>query len=104
MTPAEAPGPIAIDVPQSVRQSDFMQTDLTSFQRNFRAARAAADRGETVRIISRSGDYIFTRATRSQARPFADLLPYFGVVNLRRDRRLSSHEAIGSRLRARRPG
>lgn len=85
---------------ESVRQSDFMDTDLTSFQRNFRAARAAADRGETIRIKSKAGDYVFARAAEGEARPFADLLPYFGVVNLRRDRRLSTHEVIRRRLRA----
>jgi hypothetical protein len=81
-----------------------METDLTTFQRNFRAARAAADRGETVTVKSAKGDYVFSRASKKPDRPFADLEAFFGVVNLQAERGLSPHEAIRRRLKARRPG
>jgi hypothetical protein len=80
-----------------------METDLTTFQRNFREARAAADRGETVMVKSAGGDYVFSRISKKPERPFADLEPFFGAVHLQRDRDLSTHETVRRRLKTRRP-
>ncbi len=78
-----------------------METTLTDFQRNFRAARAAADRGETVMVKSGPTAYIFVRASKKAKRPFADLEPLFGVVRLARKTE-SPRETIRHRLKARR--
>jgi len=77
-----------------------MENTLTEFQRNFSAARAAADRGETVTIKSGSTVYVFSRASESPERPFADLEPLFGVVR-RVQKTQSTHEIIRQRLKAR---
>jgi hypothetical protein len=80
-----------------------METTLTEFQRNFSAVRAAADRGEMIRVKSGETTYLFIRATEQPTRPFADLEPLFGVV--RRPRRTKTpHETIRHRLKARRAG
>ena len=50
-----------------------METTLTDFQRNFSAARAAADRGETIKVKSAEVVYVFARQNEHPARPFADL-------------------------------
>jgi hypothetical protein len=89
-----------LDTRRSVRQSDGMETTLTDFQRNFSAARAAADRGETITVKSGSIVYSFSRATDKPERPFADLEPLFGVVR-RFPKAKSTHEAIRQRLKAR---
>ena len=78
-----------------------METTLTDFQRNFSAARVAADRGETIRIRSGETTYIFARANEQPARPFADLEHLFGVVRLPR-RTQAPHEIIRNRLKTRR--
>lgn len=83
-----------------VRQSDFMETTLTDFQRNFRTARAAADRGETVTVKSGAAVYLFARASEKPKKPFADLEPLFGVIRLP-PRSKSTHEIIRHRLKAR---
>ncbi len=80
-----------------------METTLTDFQRNFSAARAAADRGETIKVKSAETVYLFARATKQPARPFADLEHLFGVVC--QPRRVESpHEIIRHRLKTRRVG
>lgn len=80
-----------------------METTLTDFQRNFSAVRAAADRGETIKVKSAEAVYVFVRTRGKPARPFADLEHLFGVV-----RRLqpagNPHETIRNRLKARRAG
>jgi hypothetical protein len=77
-----------------------METSLTEFQRNFRIARAAADRGETVTVKSGPVAYLFVRAGRKPKRPFADLEPLFGIVRL--PAKKESHRAIiRDRLKAR---
>ena len=80
-----------------------METTLTNFQRNFRAARAAADRGETIKVISGATTYVFAKVSYQPARPFADLEPLFGVVH-RISRPESPHEAISHRLKTRHTG
>jgi len=77
-----------------------VKTTLTDFQRNFRVARAAADRGETVTVESGPVAYIFLRAGDKPKRPFADLEPLFGAVKLR-PRKESNRETIRNRLKAR---
>jgi hypothetical protein len=77
-----------------------MKTTLTDFQRNFRVARAAADRGETVTVESGPVAYVFMRAGEKPKRPFADLEPLFGVVKLL-EREKSNRETIRTRLKAR---
>lgn len=78
-----------------------METTLTDFQRNFSAARAAADRGETIKVKSAEAVYVFARANEQPARPFADLEHLFGVVRQPR-RTKSTHEIIRHRLKTRR--
>lgn len=77
-----------------------METTLTDFQRNFRVARAAADRGETVTVKSAGVDYLFMRSGKKPKRPFADLEPLFGVVQLAPKNQLD-RETIRQRLKAR---
>jgi hypothetical protein len=80
-----------------------METTLTDFQRNFSAARAAADRGETIKVKSGENLYVFARASDKPTRPFADLEHLFGVV--RRPRPAETpHEIIRRRLKSRRAG
>jgi hypothetical protein len=63
-----------------------METTLTAFQREFAAARKAADRGETVAIKAEDdSEYVFFRRTRTSVRPFEDLESLFGVVFINRD-------------------
>lgn len=80
-----------------------METTLTDFQRNFSAVRAAADRGETIKVKSGETMYVFARDTGKPERPFADLEHLFGVVR-RPQRSESTHETIRNRLKARRAG
>jgi hypothetical protein len=88
-----------------VRRSDIMNMDLRSFQRNFRRAREAADRGETIAIEGREGRYLFVRETvPAEDRPFADLEAIFGAVKLLPRKGASSHEVIRQRLKTRRAG
>jgi hypothetical protein len=90
-----------LDMAESVRQSDLMETTLTNFQRNFRVARAAADRGETVTVQSGPVSYVFLRTEDRPQRPFADLEPLFGAVRLTRKNK-PHRETIRQRLKARR--
>ena len=80
-----------------------METTLTDFQRNFSAARAAADRGETIKVKSAEVVYVFARQNEHPARPFADLEHLFGVVRQPR-RSENPHETISHRIKARRAG
>jgi hypothetical protein len=80
-----------------------VETTLTAFRRDFRAARAAADRGETVTVKSANAVYIFARKTVERARPFANLEHLFGVVH-RPQGGLTPHQIIRRRLEASRPG
>lgn len=78
-----------------------METTLTEFQRNFSVARAAADRGETIKVKSGETLYVFAKANDKPDRPFADLEHLFGVV--RRPRPTGTpHEIIRHRLKAHR--
>ena len=76
-----------------------METTLTSFQRQFKEARKAADRGETVAIkADDDSEYIFFRRVKGPTQPFSDLEKLFGVVSLNRNPE-SSRERIRRRLR-----
>ena len=73
-----------------------MQTTLTAFQREFAAARKAADRGETVSIKAEDdSEYVFLRRSKTSDRPFVDLENLFGAVSL-------THKSEPSRERIRR--
>jgi hypothetical protein len=63
-----------------------MKTTLTEFQRHFRKAREAADRGQTVIVTGEHGEYVFERRPAEVLNPFADLEGVFGAVTLPRDR------------------
>jgi hypothetical protein len=62
-----------------------VKTTLTDFQRNFRKAREAADRGDSVIVTSEHGDYVFERRAAAANHPFAGLDDVFGAVTLPRD-------------------
>jgi len=62
-----------------------MKTTLTEFQRNFRKAREAADRGDSVIVTGERGDYVFERRSATADHPFAGLEGVFGAVQLPRD-------------------
>ena len=74
-----------------------MQTTLTTFQRSFAKARAAADRGETVRIQASGVEYLFQRRPKS-GNPFADLIGLAGSISLPA-RKGTPREKIRVRLR-----
>jgi hypothetical protein len=73
-----------------------MKTTLTAFQRNFRQAREAADRGDTVIVSGEHADYVFERRAASSDNPFTGLEGVFGVVTLPRD-----HTTIRDKVRQR---
>lgn len=83
------------------RESDnlilTMKTTLTAFQRNFRKAREAADRGDSVIVIGEQGEYVFERRTAASEHPFAGLEGVFGVVTLPQDR-TSLRDTVRRRL------
>lgn len=58
-----------------------MKTDLTKFQREFRAAREAADRGESVIIEGDGRRYVFEELSEPR-NPFEGLTGVFGAVAL----------------------
>lgn len=62
-----------------------MKTTVTDFQRNFRRAREAADRGDTVIVTGDRGDYVFERRAPIADHPFEGLDNVFGVVTLPRE-------------------
>jgi hypothetical protein len=59
-----------------------VKTTVTDFQRYFRKAREAADRGDSVIVTGESGDYIFERRVAAMDHPFAGLEGVFGAVTL----------------------
>jgi hypothetical protein len=63
-----------------------MKTTLTEFQRNFRKAREAADRGEPVIVKGENGEYLFERRSVPTDHPFVGLEGVFGAVKLPRNR------------------
>jgi hypothetical protein len=73
-----------------------VKTTLTDFQRSFRKAREAADRGETVIIESDGNRYVF-ESMSEPTNPFQGLEDLFGQVNLGK-REGSSREKIRERL------
>lgn len=60
-----------------------MKTTLTEFQRSFRKAREAADRGDSVIVAGEGCDYVFERRAPGPTNPFAGLEGVFGAVALR---------------------
>ncbi len=75
-----------------------MKTSLTAFQRGFRRARAAADRGESVIIEGEGRRYVFETLTEAR-NPFEGLEDVFGAVRLG-PKEGTSRERIRSRLAA----
>jgi len=59
-----------------------MKITLTEFQRSFRKAREAADRGDSVIVKGENGDYVFERRAVSSDHPFVGLEEVFGAVKL----------------------
>jgi hypothetical protein len=77
-----------------------MKTTLTDFQRNFRQAREAADRGDSVIVTGEHAVYLFERrAATSDDDPFAGLEGVFGAVTLPRDH-ATLREKVRHRLAA----
>jgi hypothetical protein len=76
-----------------------VKTTLTDFQRNFRKAREAADRGDSVIVTGEHGDYVFERRAATSDHPFKGLKGVFGAVTLPQDKD-SLSEKIRRRLRA----
>lgn len=74
-----------------------MKTTLTDFQRNFRKAREAADRGDSVIVSGEKGNYVFERRAATSEHPFAGLERVFGAVTLRQER-TSLREKVRRRL------
>ena len=62
-----------------------MKTTLTDFQRNFRQAREAADRGDSVIVTGEHAVYLFERRAATSDDPFAGLEGVFGAVTLPAD-------------------
>jgi hypothetical protein len=71
-----------------------MKITLTEFQRNFRKAREAADRGDPVIVKGGNGEYLFKRRSAPTAHPFAGLEGVFGAVKLRRGRGSSGEKDL----------
>jgi hypothetical protein len=97
------PPPGSLDIRYQSDSLIVMETTLTDFQRNFSAARAAADRGETVRVKTAGTVYFFARQSEQAARPLADLEHLFGVVQRPRCSE-TAHETIRLRLKTHRAG
>jgi hypothetical protein len=74
-----------------------LKTTLTDFQRNFRKAREAADRGDSVIVRGENGDYVFERRAATSDHPFAGLKGVFGAVTLPYDN-ASLREKVRRRL------
>lgn len=77
-----------------------MKTNLTDFQRSFRLAREAADRGESVIIEAEDRRYVFELASES-ANPFEGIEGVFGAVRLGR-KKDTHRERLRDRIRAKR--
>ena len=76
-----------------------MKTTLTEFQRNFRRAREAADRGDSVIVTGEQAVYVFERRAATADHPVAGLEGVFGTVTLPRDR-TTLREKVRHRLAA----
>lgn len=72
-----------------------MKTTLTDFQRNFRKAREAADRGDSVIVKGDNGDYIFERRAAASDNPFVGLEDVFGAVTLAKEKASLSEKVRG---------
>jgi hypothetical protein len=59
-----------------------MQMTITEFQRNFRRAREAADRGDSVIVTGDNSSYVFERRVATSDHPFEGLEGVFGAVTL----------------------
>lgn len=73
-----------------------MKTTLTAFQRNFRQAREAADRGDSVIVTGEQAVYVFERRAATADHPFAGLAGVFGAVRLPRN-----HTTLREKVRRR---
>jgi hypothetical protein len=62
-----------------------MKTTLTEFLRDFRKAREAADRGDSVIVMGERGAYVFERRVAPSVHPFVGLEGVFGAVTLKQD-------------------
>jgi hypothetical protein len=76
-----------------------MKITLTEFQRNFRQAREAADRGDSVIVTGERAVYLFERRAATTDAPFAGLEGVFGAVTLPRDH-ATLREKVRDRLAA----
>lgn len=76
-----------------------MKTTLTEFQRNFRRAREAADRGDAVIVTGEHAVYVFERRAATADYPFAGLEGVFGAVTLPPDH-ATLREKVRHRLAA----
>ena len=74
-----------------------MKTSITDFQRNFRKAREAADRGDSVIVTGENGDYVFERRASVSSNPFEGLEGVFGAVTLEQEES-SQREKVRERL------
>lgn len=74
-----------------------MRTTLTDFQRNFRKAREAADRGDSVIVKGEDGVYVFERRAATSDNPFVGLEGVFGAVTLP-PHKVSIREKVRRRL------
>jgi hypothetical protein len=74
-----------------------MKITLTEFQRSFRKAREAADRGDSVVVKGENGDYVFERRAVTSLHPFEGLEDVFGAVTLPQDK-TSLREKVRRRL------
>lgn len=77
-----------------------MKTNLTDFQRHFRRARQAADRGESVVIEAEDRRYVFELMVEPR-NPFEGLEDVFGAVRLG-NKKGTHREQIRARLAAKR--
>jgi len=85
-----------------MNQSDSlmaMRTTLTEFQRQFRRAREAADRGESVLIEGDGVEYVFQKHIEPK-NPFEDLEGVFGVVTRLEAPDKPARQKVRERLRA----
>jgi hypothetical protein len=94
------PGQGVVD-PKGLQSDNLitMKTTLTEFQRNFRKAREAADRGDPVIVKGENGEYLFERRSVPTDHPFVGLEGVFGAVKLPRNRG-SLRDKIRRRLSA----
>lgn len=69
-----------------------MKTTLTEFQRSFRKAREAADRGDSVIVTGEGGEYVFERRAASSDNPFVGLEGVFGAVTLPQNKKSLSEK------------